>query len=352
MGLFSEQDDESSLYYDCNGSEEEFEEDDDGDNDHDDMEEEVPRFHGRMRRKSSMLGRTRRRRVIEDDSDSETDSNGDNENLTSDSILKGDREEKNSEKNVKEILSSKDEICDSSSEMMSSRTSDSLGDTTKPTDTFNEFDGEVETDSLPYTPHSVKHIVATTAYKTPSPSAGNLISSFSAIKLSPMTCSESDNESLFNEKKNLEIENNSYSIHKTNEFITNDPIPKQQSDDHSVISILSDSDEENNIDNPIDCDSLEILTKSKTLQGVNGPRSTLDSLTPTKQEETISAWAYDDETREYFLSDLKHSLNADDEMDLWPNLKLPKKLYDQLFDHQKGGVQWMATLHSNGIGGE
>ena len=35
----------------------------------------------------------------------------------------------------------------------------------------------------------------------------------------------------------------------------------------------------------------------------------------------------------------------------WPKYAIPKRLFDKLYDHQKVGVQWMASLHSKGIGG-
>ena len=76
------------------------------------------------------------------------------------------------------------------------------------------------------------------------------------------------------------------------------------------------------------------------------------------------AWVYDYDTREYYLSDLKQNSKStarseeSDDTDKnfvadekWPNLRLPKKLFEKLFDHQKSGVQWMAGLHRNGIGG-
>lgn len=34
-----------------------------------------------------------------------------------------------------------------------------------------------------------------------------------------------------------------------------------------------------------------------------------------------------------------------------PNLRIPSSLYDQLFDHQRSGVAWMAGLHTQKIGG-
>jgi len=35
----------------------------------------------------------------------------------------------------------------------------------------------------------------------------------------------------------------------------------------------------------------------------------------------------------------------------WPKMNIPARLYDKLYDHQKVGVQWMASLYSKGIGG-
>ena len=35
----------------------------------------------------------------------------------------------------------------------------------------------------------------------------------------------------------------------------------------------------------------------------------------------------------------------------WPKIYIPAKLYDKLYDHQKIGVQWLASLYSKGIGG-
>jgi SNF2 family DNA or RNA helicase len=35
----------------------------------------------------------------------------------------------------------------------------------------------------------------------------------------------------------------------------------------------------------------------------------------------------------------------------WPKINIPAQLYDKLYDHQKIGVQWLASLHMKGIGG-
>ena len=35
----------------------------------------------------------------------------------------------------------------------------------------------------------------------------------------------------------------------------------------------------------------------------------------------------------------------------WPKMNIPKKMYDKLYDHQKSGVQFLASLYSKGVGG-
>ncbi len=35
----------------------------------------------------------------------------------------------------------------------------------------------------------------------------------------------------------------------------------------------------------------------------------------------------------------------------WPKMNIPKKLYDKLYDHQKSGVQFLASLYVKGVGG-
>ena len=35
----------------------------------------------------------------------------------------------------------------------------------------------------------------------------------------------------------------------------------------------------------------------------------------------------------------------------WPKFNIPEVLFDKLYDHQKIGVQWMASLHAESVGG-
>jgi len=69
---------------------------------------------------------------------------------------------------------------------------------------------------------------------------------------------------------------------------------------------------------------------------------------PKKEKETVAkAWAHDDETDEYYFS----SALLEIEGVTWPYFSIPRRLYDSLYPHQKVGVQWMASMHSNKTGG-
>lgn len=108
------------------------------------------------------------------------------------------------------------------------------------------------------------------------------------------------------------------------------------SDDETVCS-----HEETTKEVPIDL-TLETPTKEETID-------------LTKQMEDLNmnadddddAWAYDKVTDEYFLS----TANFDIAGVVWPEFRIPSDLYNSLYPHQKVGVQWMASLHSNKIGG-
>ena len=59
------------------------------------------------------------------------------------------------------------------------------------------------------------------------------------------------------------------------------------------------------------------------------------------------AWVTDVESDEVFLSAEKYEIpNVS-----WPKLRIPSKLFERLYCHQKVGVQWMASLHNSRIGG-
>jgi hypothetical protein len=68
---------------------------------------------------------------------------------------------------------------------------------------------------------------------------------------------------------------------------------------------------------------------------------------PDDGESEEDAWCHDTTTDEYYLSPKKYSIPGI----AWPSLRLPSDLYNRLYAHQKIGVQWMASMHSNKIGG-
>ena len=60
-----------------------------------------------------------------------------------------------------------------------------------------------------------------------------------------------------------------------------------------------------------------------------------------------SAWAYDNAKGEFFLTSAEFEIFGV----TWPKFSLPEKLFESLYPHQKVGVQWAASMHSNMIGG-
>eukprot|EP00978_Attheya_sp_CCMP212_P020984 scaffold60734_cov59-Attheya_sp.AAC.3 len=65
-------------------------------------------------------------------------------------------------------------------------------------------------------------------------------------------------------------------------------------------------------------------------------------------EEEGSMWYLDVKSDEYTLGDIKDSKDTGI---VWPSICVPRPLYDSLYNHQKSGVQWMASMHNNQIGG-
>lgn len=59
------------------------------------------------------------------------------------------------------------------------------------------------------------------------------------------------------------------------------------------------------------------------------------------------AWSLDSFNDAMYLS----SHRAEDAGVNWPEISVPCDLYERLYPHQKIGVQWMASMHINGIGG-
>jgi len=104
-------------------------------------------------------------------------------------------------------------------------------------------------------------------------------------------------------------------------------------------------DDEEEIPGERDDEQAQMISSSCEAQ-VNTPeQSEVDENSSDEGLGEDSAWSLDRQTNEYFLSFKKISHVR------WPKLRVPASLFRQLFWHQKVGVQWMATLHENGIGG-
>ena len=61
------------------------------------------------------------------------------------------------------------------------------------------------------------------------------------------------------------------------------------------------------------------------------------------QFDGCGCWAIDDDSGDLYLAD-----NPDED---WPRVRMPLSLYKNLYQHQRIGVQWMASLHDNVIKG-
>ena len=105
-------------------------------------------------------------------------------------------------------------------------------------------------------------------------------------------------------------------------------------------------------------DKTEVLVSGLCIVDTNVPPNKFQTPEKKKAAKTTkttkilneykdSAWDCDASTKEMFLNPSMYQI-PDVE---WPNLRVPSQLYSNLYTHQKEGVQWMASLHCNGVGG-
>ena len=127
-----------------------------------------------------------------------------------------------------------------------------------------------------------------------------------------------------------------------------------QNDDNHELSIsmaaidLNDSSESQiSLDNalPSPCPERE----SKRHSFIYESDSSQDELEQGETDESMvqfdgcGCWAIDDDSGDLYLAE-----NPNEE---WPRVRMPLSLYTDLFQHQRIGVQWMASLHDNVIKG-
>ena len=93
------------------------------------------------------------------------------------------------------------------------------------------------------------------------------------------------------------------------------------------------------IESPSDDD-----TRGRSSNADDELRDQMSKLTVTPSD---SAWAHDNAKGEFFLTSAEFEIVGV----MWPKFSLPANLFESLYPHQKVGVQWAASLHSNMIGG-
>ena len=82
----------------------------------------------------------------------------------------------------------------------------------------------------------------------------------------------------------------------------------------------------------------ELTGQLETLQLVSTPTNKRNPEQPSDEAFTTS-WRLDNQNQYTF------------DGGEWPSFSIPTSLYEALYAHQRVGVQWMASLHMNGIGG-
>ena len=135
------------------------------------------------------------------------------------------------------------------------------------------------------------------------------------------------------------------------------------STDTSIIDSLNNADENSRENLPIIPISSEIhiidlvdspSTCSSSFTQPKDSNSSIKNQQESKQlvfEENIddqSLWKLDPRKEIYFLKNRYCQLPKEL---ISPEIVIPVQLYDKLYDHQKVGIQWMASLHAKGIGG-
>eukprot|EP00984_Skeletonema_dohrnii_P028130 scaffold17962_cov112-Skeletonema_dohrnii-CCMP3373.AAC.1 len=115
-----------------------------------------------------------------------------------------------------------------------------------------------------------------------------------------------------------------------------------QFDDDSFTEEREEIEEESN-----DEDSLATANILQTPKDDNDDDSILLSF------EGCGCWSLDNETGDLYLSSTTDNGNSDPKKTnaKWPKIKLPLPLYNKLYQHQRIGVQWMASLHHDEIKG-
>ena len=100
------------------------------------------------------------------------------------------------------------------------------------------------------------------------------------------------------------------------------------------------------VDSPSTC-SASFTEQDDTRPSINIKRESEEIVLEANIDDK-SLWILNSREEIYFLKNSCHQLPKGL---TWPEIVMPVQLYDKLYDHQKVGVQWMASLYAKGIGG-
>ena len=82
---------------------------------------------------------------------------------------------------------------------------------------------------------------------------------------------------------------------------------------------------------------------ASSIMNLNDEEESKNKEADKDEDRPESAWTFDSERDEYFLKGGGENQ--------WPSVRLTCELFDKLYDHQKVGVQWIASLHKGKLGG-
>lgn len=94
--------------------------------------------------------------------------------------------------------------------------------------------------------------------------------------------------------------------------------------------------------------------KRKTTNHSSKEATDDDCIEKTKNDPSVPVGDGDPEMEKFswFLDRVRNEYSIDSKRGIGsPNFKIPKSLFQKLYDHQKAGVLWMAGLHEQCIGG-
>lgn len=118
---------------------------------------------------------------------------------------------------------------------------------------------------------------------------------------------------------------------------------------------VDDDDKGRNADTSFVFDDEVSINSSSISRRSSSSRSSTDDKSVTCFD-SCGCWELDEGGRDFILPSSSSSssdttIHTNNSTVQWPKVRLPLPLYNKLFQHQRIGVQWMASLHNNTIQG-